>query len=246
MRGLGEKTVVLTGAASGIGAATAKRFAEEGSRVVVTDIDVEGGRETVDTIESEGGHAEFRELDVRSYDDFEAIINDVADEYGGIDVLFNNAGLGEDHSFAETTIEHRNRLVEVNLYGVWNGCHTVFPIMKANGGGAIVNTSSMAGWLPAPITTYAMTKAAVLHFTKSIAQELGEHDIRVNAVCPGTVETPMTDEWYSDRQREAMRRHNTIPRFGQPEEIAAGVAFLASEDASFVTGRALKIDGGYL
>lgn len=246
MRGLEDKTAVLTGGASGIGAATAKRFAEEGSTVIITDVDVEGGEAVADEIVDSGGTAEFRELDVRSYDAVESVLDAVAEEYGGIDVLFNNAGVGEDRSLAETDEAHRDRIVEVNLYGVWNGCRAVLPIMRASGGGAIVNTSSMAGWLPAPFTTYAMTKAAVLHFTKSIAQEFGNHGIRVTAVCPGAIETPMLREWYTEDQADGMRRRSAVSRLGNPEEVAAGVAFLASDDASFVTGRALKIDGGFL
>lgn len=246
MRGLDTNTVVVTGGASGIGAATAERFAREGSTVVVTDVDAEGGRTVVEGIESAGGDAAFRELDVRSYETVEEVLDEIAAEHDGIDVLFNNAGIGENRRFEETTPEHRDRIVDVNLHGVWNGCRAVLPIMKANGGGAIVNTSSMAGWLPAQFTTYAMTKAAVLHLTKSLAQEFGEHGIRVNAVCPGAVDTPMLNEWYSDEEREGIRRRSAVGRLGQPEEIAGCVAFLASDDASFVTGRALKVDGGFL
>jgi NAD(P)-dependent dehydrogenase (short-subunit alcohol dehydrogenase family) len=246
MRGLEDKTVVLTGGASGIGAATAKRFAEEGSTVVVTDVDTDGGQAVADDIEDTGGTAEFRELDVRSYEAVESVLNAVGETYDGIDVLFNNAGIGERRSLEETDEAHRDKLIDVNLNGVWNGCRAVLPIMRASGGGAIVNTSSLAGWLPASFTTYAMTKAAVLHFTKSIAQEFGEYDIRVTAVCPGAIETPMLEEWYSEEQAEGMRRRSAVSRLGDPEEVAAGVAFLASDDASFVTGRALKIDGGFL
>lgn len=248
MRGLEDKTVVLTGGASGIGAATAERFAAEGSHVVITDIDTDGGQETVAAIESgdADGTAAFRELDVRSYDEFKTVLDDVAETHGGIDVLFNNAGVGESQSFEETGVDHRDWIVDVNLNGVWNGCHAVLPIMKANGGGAIVNTASMAAWVPAPFTTYALTKAAVLHFTKSVAQELGSHGIRINAVCPGAIDTPMLQQWYSEEETKGMKRRSAVSRLGEPEEIAAGVAFLASDDASFVTGRALKIDGGFL
>lgn len=246
MRGLEDKTVVLTGGASGIGAATAKRFAEEGSTVIVTDVDTEGGHAVADEIEDAGGTAEFYELDVRSYDDVESVLNEVDKAHDGVDVLFNNAGIGERRSLAETDEAHRDKLVEVNLYGVWNGCRAALSVMQDSGGGAIVNTSSMAGWVPASFTTYAMTKAAVLHFTKSIAQEFGEHGIRVTAVCPGAIDTSMLREWYSDNQAEAMRRRSAVSRLGNPDEVAAGVVFLASEDASFITGRALKIDGGFL
>lgn len=249
MRGIHEKTAFITGGASGIGRATAHRLAEEAATVIVADVDEEGGEETARQINTDNdidGQAEFRELDVRRYDEVEDTLLSVAEAHNGIDILFNNAGIGEDHTFQETTLEHRDDLIDVNLKGVWNGCHAIIPIMQENNGGAIINTASMGGWKPMPITTYALTKAAVLHFTHSVADEVAQHNIRINAVCPGLIDTAMTQEWYSEEEREHMRQQTALNRWADPEEVAACVAFLASEDASYITGRDIKVDAGYV
>lgn len=240
------KTAFVTGAASGIGRATARRLADEGAMVVVADIDEEGGERTVSLIHDTGGMAAFRHLDVRDDQRIEAVIDETAEEHG-LDVLVNNAGIGHP----EVPLEHvpnrwRDRVIETNLLAVWNGCQAAIPHMKARGSGAIVNVSSIVAFRGmAGQAAYSLTKAAILNFTRTVAGEVGPDGIRVNAICPGFIETALTANlaqeddiggWSIDR----------IPlrRVGKPTDVASCITFLASDDAAFVTGEALVVDGG--
>ena len=245
------QTAVVTGAASGIGRATARRLGTEGAYVVVTDVDLEGARATAEAIDSTDGAATARELEVTDEDAVERVLDDVANERG-LDVLVNNAGLGQlPTRIEETDIETRDRMVAVNALGVWNGCWAGVPRMRETGGGAIVNVSSLAGVIGAPrMATYSLTKAAVLNFSKAVAAEVGPDGIRVNAVCPGFVDTQMVDEFFAatgdpQQAREQTEGMYPLRRLGEPDEIANAIAFLASEEASFVTGHGLVVDGGF-
>jgi len=246
-----EKTVVITGAASGIGRATATRFGEEGATVIAADIDAEGGEQTVNQIEDAGGTAEFREVDVRNYDEFESTLNDVADTHGSVDVLFNNAGINKFTRLEETALEDRDTMININVNGVWNGCKSVLPIMRQNGGGAIVNMSSVYGYLGYPTeTTYCLTKGAVLNFTRALATEVGPDGIRVNVVAPGFINTDMPMQFINQQENpeeviEETEEMHALRRWGQPEEVANAVYFLASEEASFITGEYVSVAGGY-
>jgi NAD(P)-dependent dehydrogenase (short-subunit alcohol dehydrogenase family) len=249
---LEDRTAVVTGAASGIGRATARRFAEEGATVVAADVDREGGEATVAQIREAGGTAEFRELDVTDYDAVSALLASVHEEYDGLDVLHNNAGiLGPVKPLEEISVEERSRLVDVNVNGVWNGCHAAVPLMKERGTGAIVNTASNSGFLASPeVTTYCLTKAAVLNFTRAVAHEVGPHGIRVNAICPGMTDTDMLNTFYDGAGDPAEIRAEfaeefSLKRIADPVEMANAVLFLASDEASFVTGEALVVDGGF-
>ncbi len=248
---LEDKTVVITGAAAGIGEETAKRCAEEGARVVVTDVDTSGGEGTVADVEDAGGEAEFHELDVTDSERFDAVVETVADEYG-VDVMINNAGTGHPGgSLEDLDDDIRDFVIDVNIKGVWNGCAAALPHMKERGHGSIVNVGSLASILGLPKqAAYSTTKAAVLNMTRTIAAEAGPYGVRANAVCPGFTETQMLDQYLEKRDdpekaRQAMAEQYPLERLGKPEEIANAILFLASEDASFVSGHGLVVDGGF-
>lgn len=244
---LEAKTAIVTGAASGIGRATAIEFAAEGATVACFDVDDEGGQETVSLIRDSGGGATFRDVDVSDPEAVSTAVHDVATEYDGLDVLFNNAGIITAATFVETTATDLDRALEVNVKGVWNGCQSAVPIMREQGGGAIVNMSSVLGFMGLPnLTAYGLTKGAILNFTRSLAVEVGPDDVRVNAICPAGVQTAMTAATYENELQQAERLEaSPLRRFCDPAEIAGPVTFLASDEASYVTGEALVVDGGY-
>ncbi|SEQ89786.1 SDR family NAD(P)-dependent oxidoreductase [Natrinema salaciae] len=248
---LENETVVITGAASGIGRATAERCAEAGARVIVTDVDTEGGRAVAETIEESGGEAAFHELDVTDSDQFHAVVDAVADDHG-LDVMVNNAGTGHPGgSLEELDDEIRDFVIDINIKGVWNGCHAALPHMKEQGSGAIVNVGSLASLLGLPKqAAYSTTKAAVLNMTRTIAAEAGPYGVRANAVCPGFTDTQMLEGFLEQQDdpeaaREEMAAEYPLKRLGEPEEIANAILFLASDESSFVSGHGLVVDGGF-
>jgi NAD(P)-dependent dehydrogenase (short-subunit alcohol dehydrogenase family) len=246
-----NQTVFVTGGGSGIGRETALRCAREGATVVVADVDVEGGRETVAAVENLASDAEFVELDVTDPAAVRDAVDATADTHG-LDVMVNNAGIAQSNDpLEEVPLEERDRIVNVNANGVWNGCRAAIPHLKKQGSGAIVNVASLAGVVGQPWSAaYALTKGGVAKMTRSIAWELGRHGVRANAVCPGFTDTPMVQGGLAERDdpeaaREALERRYALKRLGDPEEIAAAICFLASDDASFVTGHELVVDGGF-
>ena len=241
------KVVLVTGAGSGIGRATALVFAREGARTACSDIDPASGEETVRMIEELGGTASFIVADVSVGPDVEAMVRTVVDRYGRLDVAHNNAGIG---SLGKPTIEHTleefERTMAVNTKGVFLGMKYQIPQMLEQGGGAIVNTSSMLGLNGmAGLSAYVASKHAVVGLTKSAALEYGKEGIRINCVCPGIIRTPINLKYWAEFPEAEAEWLKDVPmgRYGEPEEVAEVVAWLASDEASFVLGHAMTMDG---
>jgi len=247
MSGLVEgKAGLVTGAASGIGRACALRFGAEGASVVVSDLESsrEAGEETVRLIEEAGGRASFFPCDVSRSADCEALVTRVVESYGRLDFAHNNAGIGVHAPLAETSDEDFDRVIAVNLRGTFLGMKFQIRQMLRDGGGAIVNTSSNAGLRGVHlIGAYAASKHGILGLTKNGAIEYANDGIRVNAVCPGAIMTPLMSDQPPERQQEILAPQ-AMSRFGEPAEVAAAVVWLCSDDASFVTGAAMPVDAG--
>jgi NAD(P)-dependent dehydrogenase (short-subunit alcohol dehydrogenase family) len=239
------RVAVVTGAASGIGLATARRLAAEGADVVCADIDAEGAKAAA----SEVRGMPFA-VDVTSEAAVTAMYRHVWDRYGRLDVAFHNAGISppEDDSILTTGVETWRRVQEVNLTSVYLCCRAAIPYMRRQGRGSIVNTASFVAVLGAATSqiSYTASKGAVLAMTRELGVQFAREGIRVNALCPGPVNTPLLKELFaSDPQRAARRLvHVPMGRFAEPEEIAAAAAFLASDDASFITASTFLVDGG--
>jgi 3-oxoacyl-[acyl-carrier protein] reductase len=246
-----DRAVVVTGAGSGFGEATAKRFADEGARVLVADINAEGASRVAEEIRAAGGVAEAVTADVSAETEVAAMIASARDAFGGVDVLVNNAGYSHlNRLLWKISVEEFDAVFAVNVRGVFLGCKHVIPLMIERGGGAIVNIASIGAIAPRPgVTPYNGTKGAVLTMTRGLALEVARHNIRVNAVNPVAAETGfMKGATGMETLSEDMRNNliSTIPlgRMAQPADVAAAVTFLASEDAAFLTGTALNVDGG--
>jgi NAD(P)-dependent dehydrogenase (short-subunit alcohol dehydrogenase family) len=240
---LDGKVALITGAASGIGRATALLFAKEGAKVAVADWAPEGGRETVKMIKEAGGEAIFVEADVSQAADAERMVKTTMDRYGRIDILFNNAGtMGTFARTAKVTEENWDLVLGTNLKGVFLGSKYAIPVMLNQGGGVIVNTASINSFMGAPyLASYGASKGGVIQLTKSVALEYAHKNIRVNCICPGMIRTPMTEyEGMPDQVDFIPQR-----RAGQPEDIARAALYLASDDSAYVTASSLVVDGGW-
>ena len=245
MQRLLDRVAVVTGAASGIGLATARRLAGEGARVAVVDLDGETGKAAADEI---GGL--FIQADVTSEDDVAAMYDATLGAFGRIDIAFNNAGISppDDDSILVTGMEAWRRVQDVNLTSVYLCCKHVIPHMQARGGGSIINTASFVAVLGSATSqiSYSASKGGALAMSRELGVQFAREGIRVNALCPGPVNTPLLQERFAAGPERAARRlvHVPMGRFAEPEEIAAAVAFLASDDASFMTAATFLVDGG--
>jgi len=240
------KVAIVTGAGSGIGEASALRFALEGAAVVVADIRGHKAETVASAIERDGGTCVAAEVDVSRSDQVKAMVEGAVDRFGGLDVLFNNAGTVRPGSAVELDEADWDLVMAVNVRSVFLGAKHAVPVMVERGGGAIVNTASISGLHgDGGAVAYAASKAAVINLTRALSTDHAADGIRVNAICPGTIETPPVLRMLDDPE---VRRRNidahAVGRLGRPEEIAAAAAWLASDEASFVTGEALVVDGG--
>lgn len=247
---LADKIVVITGAAGGIGHAATMVMAREGAVVVMSDVNDEAGEAIAREIGAAGGQAVYRHANVGSSDDIRALVEFAVERFGRIDVLVNNAAVAIPGTVTDITEEKWNRVLDINLTSVWRGMHYTIPHMMRQGGGSIVNMSSaqgligFSGW-----SAYAAAKGAINALTRQAAVDYSKYNIRINTIAPGTINTAMNVRIFAEAEDgEALRRYWTsrhvAGRFGEPEEVAGLIVFLASDAASFITGEVIRIDGG--
>jgi meso-butanediol dehydrogenase/(S,S)-butanediol dehydrogenase/diacetyl reductase len=243
-----NKIAIVTGGGSGIGAATARRFAREGAAVVIADLSGTRAEKIASEIKADGGRANWIKMDAADPEGVQAAIKLALDSFGRLDVMFNNAGMAEVAPLDEITLESWNRVLAVTLTSTFLGMKYCMPIMRKQGGGAIVNTASISGTRgDYGMASYNAAKAGVINLTRAAALENAPHKIRVNCVCPGAINTRAPELMGKDRADEFRRIQGAahpLGRMGEADEIASTVLFLASDEASFITGEAIVVDGG--
>lgn len=238
------RTAIVTGASQGIGRATAELFAREGASVVVADLNKEAGADVVDAIAADGGTASLVAVDVSDADEARAMVDHAIEMYGGVDILVNNAGITKDATLKKMSEEAFDQVVDVNLKGVFNCTKAALPTLSDSGHGRVLNAASVVGlYGNFGQTNYVATKSGVIGMTKTWARELGRDGVTVNAVAPGFIETPMVDT-VPDKVLEQLKGRTPLGRLGTSQDIAHAYLFLASDEASFITGAVLSVDGG--
>ncbi|MGJ7912743.1 SDR family NAD(P)-dependent oxidoreductase [Neobacillus sp. LXY-1] len=243
------KIAVVTGGGSGIGRATAIKFAHEGAKIAVADVDSVSGEQTVSLIKQTGGTAIFIKTDVANSKQVQELIQMTTNTYGALHIMFNNAGIGNSEVRSDELAEEEwDQVIDINLKGVFLGIKYAVPELKKAGGGVIINTSSLLGLKGQKyMSAYNASKGGVVILTKNAALEYGKYNIRVNAIAPGVIDTKIIDNWkQNERKWPIISSANALGRIGTPEEVANAVAFLASDEASFITGATLSVDGGGL
>jgi NAD(P)-dependent dehydrogenase (short-subunit alcohol dehydrogenase family) len=243
---LKDKVAIITGGGSGIGRASAELFAREGAKVVVADFNEKAGQEAVAAIRQAGGEAIFVPVDVSDSAQVQRLVDTTLQAYGGIDILVNNAGILLFGTALDTSLQDWERVIAINLTGTFLLSKAVLPHMIARGGGSIVNLTSSTGAHDAAANTvaYVTSKGGVALLTRAMAIDHAKHNVRVNAVAPGPTDTPMLRDAMSPEQLDAFAATFPMGRLGRPEELARAILFLASDEASFVTGAILAVDGG--
>jgi len=247
---LDDKVTIITGGGGGMGRVAARMFAAEGARVVVAEAGEDAGRETVEQITADGGQATFVRTDVSDEASARGMVDHAIATYGRLDCLYNNAGVmpEADHSVTDTDVATWDRVMAVNVRGVYLGCKYAIPAMETAGGGSIINIASFVAIVgcSVPQDAYTASKGAVLSLTRSLAVQFGPKGIRTNAICPGPVETPLLMDWLvkdEDAKRVRLAR-NPTGRFGKPEEIVHMAVYLASDESRWTNGASLVVDGG--
>ena len=249
MARLDGKVALITGAASGMGKIAAQLFSREGARVVLADVTDEAGTSAAKEIQAVGGEAAYVHADVSKQSEVENAVRSAVQQFGSLNVLYNNAGIfpADDGSVTETSEHTWDRVMDINLKGVFLGCKYAIPAMIESGGGSIINVASFVALVGAATAqiAYTASKGGVLSMTREIAVEFARKGIRANALCPGPIETPLLAELLADPVRRERRLvHIPVGRFGQAQEIARAALFLASDESSFVTGATFVVDGG--
>lgn len=244
MKNLENKIAIITGGGSGIGKATALKFAEQGAHVIIWDISDDRGKEVAQQINNNGGQAEFFHVDTTHKSHIESAAQSIFNTYGHIDILINNAGITKDATLLKMTDEQWDQVISVNLTGVYHCIRIIAPYMVQNNYGRIINASSVVGLFGNfGQTNYAATKAGLIGMTQTLSKELGRKGITVNAVAPGFIATEMIQLMPQD-VLQSMEAKVPVKRLGRPEEVASLYAFLASDDASYINGAVIRIDGG--